>query len=491
MEKRFHLGPGASTIAEFSSWRFAVIRRCPSIAFAVTPVVVALLILEPPFLVTAAEISRREYLAATRDLSVAVKAGDDQRFLDAASKVLLRDDTKAVRAVLEGYSRLCDKLVSTKRALDVSFFHRETLKLFEGVDGAKGTRELERSRTKSKYWRVRYFLLDLAMLHRSLDLAKFASDALDDESPFVIRRSVEFLAKDRTIETVDRLVARLESIEPKTAGRGRDRDQWYRTTLAIRSALQRLLGVDLPVAADWKNFLSSRRDDPDLLDPKARRAASSGRSAVTLFGAAVTGKNIVFVLDVSGSMLSTDPVPADGEGDDGPRTVVGKPKRGVPADQVENRRRITRAKKELRRVVRSLASDVKFNVVSYSSEVQSWKRGLVPAKSSENKDSAEEYVENLEADGVTVTDDALREAFTDPAVDTIYLITDGAPTHVGSQGPGLPEDSRQLMGLIHEEVRTLNFLRDVRIFTLGFHGAEVDFLEKLATEHRGRFVAIR
>ena len=113
------------------------------------------------------------------------------------------------------------------------------------------------------------------------------------------------------------------------------------------------------------------------------------------------------------------------------------------------------------------------------------------AASDANKKDAAHYVEGLKADGITVTDLALEEAFSDPTVDTIYLVTDGAPTHVGNSVPGqLPDDSPHLIREIHERVGELNFLRGVRIFTLGFKEANEEFLQKLAGENAGTYVAI-
>ena len=91
-------------------------------------------------------------------------------------------------------------------------------------------------------------------------------------------------------------------------------------------------------------------------------------SRVTLFGAAVTGKNIIFVLDVSGSMMTTDPRPDDEVArrrEQGKTVVSGAPaeaekKREPPLD----RQRMFRAKKELSSVVQSLPSDVRFNLIA-------------------------------------------------------------------------------------------------------------------------------
>jgi len=47
------------------------------------------------------------------------------------------------------------------------------------------------------------------------------------------------------------------------------------------------------------------------------------------------------------------------------------------------------------------------------------------------------------------------------------------------------------MKRIIEDTRARNHLRGVRIFTLGFIGAEEEFLDKLATDNHGRYVRIR
>ena len=75
-------------------------------------------------------------------------------------------------------------------------------------------------------------------------------------------------------------------------------------------------------------------------------------------------------------------------------------------------------------------------------------------------------------------------------MDTIYLITDGAPTHVGSQG-GIPSDAPELMKSILRRMKAMNFLRGVRIFTLGFRGAEEEFLKELSAAHSGKYVRIK
>ena len=147
-----------------------------------------------------------------------------------------------------------------------------------------------------------------------------------------------------------------------------------------------------------------------------------------------------------------------------------------------------RAKNELSNVVKALGEDVKFNIVTFSSDVTPWKQTLVPASAS-NKKEAVEHIQALKAEGVTVTDLALESAFAHLEADTIYLVSDGVPTHMGSAG-GVPEDTPGLISMIHGRVEELNFLRGVRIFTLGFQLAEEEFLKKLAADNAGTYVRI-
>ena len=125
-----------------------------------------------------------------------------------------------------------------------------------------------------------------------------------------------------------------------------------------------------------------------------------------------------------------------------------------------------------------------------TSAVSPWKKVLQSATEKSKKDAVK-FIEELKAEGVTHTDDALDAAFTDFAVDTIYLITDGAPTHVGSRSDQLPPDATRIIAYIHRRVSEVNYFRGVRIFTLGFPEAEESFLKKLAAENAGDYTPIR
>lgn len=435
-----------------------------------------------------AQISSRDYKVALRDMNAAAGDADISHYLAALDSVLEKQDSSSVRAALSAYSKLFERLEREREQHDIYLVHRRAAKALSAVKKSSAFRELDKKRRKDKSWATRLLLLDAAVFHEKLDIRACCLEALEDKHPAVMRRALDYLVKDRKESTVEAIIQRYVEIDGKTYKK--DASQWNRTLFHFRSTLRSMLNVDLPAAVDWKNYFTVNRGTKNLF--KGQESHKSDRTALTLFGTEVTGKNIVFVLDVSGSMRSTDPAPPEVAG--GPRrsgrTGIGGDSPADAQQRIEERRRITRAKKELNRVIQALASDIRFNVIAYSSDVSSWSDELVKV-SKKSKTGAKSFVSKLKAKGITVTDMALAEAFADLDTDTVYLLTDGAPTHIGTTGPGLPEDARELMATIHEEIKIANYLRNIRIFTLGFQGAEIEFLKKLSAENGGSFVEIK
>ena len=428
----------------------------------------------------------KELKRAALDLKKSVSRKDPAAFLEGFTAVLATGDRRAIKIAVDAYVDLAKVLgAGVATSGEYYFLHSKAANAFKDAKGKHVTAEIEKVRkNKRGDWRGRLLILDAACFKSDLDLEAACIEALADKAPQIVRRSLHYLRKSKKVPVVEKMVERYVAIEQKRPGG--DAAQWQRTLLTFQSALQQMLHVDLPAAIDWKNYVAARKNRPDFFEPRKK---GSARTALTLFGAAVTGKNICFILDVSGSMLSTDPAPRGSNPVNRRRTVVGDAARKGPPKPPEERRRITRAKKELVRVVKALPSDVRFNLVTYSSDVDPWQEAMVKS-SKGNKEDAGKYVDELRAEGVTVTDLALEEAFSDLSLDTIYLVTDGAPTHVGSSGRSDPEDSAQIVREIHKRMKELNFLRDVRIFTLGFKGAKEEFLKKLSLDHGGRYVAI-
>lgn len=439
----------------------------------------SLLALAPP----AGAQSARELKQAYRDLVKATAGALRGEFLDAARIVLKDRASRSLPAVAEAFGKLVDRDADMDPGTYFAF-HSEVARLLGERITEKDLREARKQLEKLKHPRGRLILLEAANFSPAWSIEEAARTALDDRDPLPVRRALDYLRNQENLETLELILDRYVEVDGKgSAYRGAD---WDRGRLAFQDALTRMLKIRLGAALDYKSYLSLRKNRPDLFDPPEAREKKDALSSISLFGAEITGKNITFILDISGSMMATDKVKV-GSGKVSRRTTVGDPRKDP--EYIESRRRITRAKKELVKVVRNLPDDLHFNILPYSSEVKPWKPALMPA-SKAHKEKAIEFIEGLKPEGVTVTDEALEVAFRDLSIDTIYLITDGAPTHVGGRSNERPRDADRIMSQIHERLTTLNFLRGVRIFTLGFPQAEQDFLKRLSKDHSGTYTPI-
>ena len=433
--------------------------------------------------------------AADRELTKLLRAHDSQGLIRRFGQLRQDDEVVAAREIPVAVAKVYlddaddyhprDRYLVFMRAIrELSLVRREAAMEIIAAQVQAG-----------KKWPARAVCLYATIQNPEMDAIDVCLTALTDKSPEVVRASAQALGHSKNALAIPPLIAAMEKWEEvdtaenasKRGRKGLEGSEAGRVWLAIRDSLHRLIGKSLHSAIAYKTYYDAHRDsiDPTKVDLSLEEESTTG---LGLFGLELTGRNIVFILDISGSMMSSDPLTPE---------QIEKLRRttGVAGDDslekamMEDRRRIVRAKKELTGVVGGLPEDKNFNIIAFSSEVSPWERLLVEAIEKKRKEALA-YIAGLEATGITVTDEALQEALADPRIDTIYLITDGAPTHVGLTGPGLPPDSKNLMERILEETRAVNHLRGVRIFTLGFEGAEETFLKKLSEENGGRYVRI-
>jgi len=264
--------------------------------------------------------------------------------------------------------------------------------------------------------------------------------------------ALQALEKLRDRDAVGAIIARM----PKESGR---------MLLEFAGTLFRLTGEPHDDnAVVWKRWWDDGGKDAPLITPedlekkiadREKKRLQQTTSAPRFFGVKIESHDVAFVVDVSGSMaeqLETTRID------------------GKPATRLEV------VKQELVKSLRSLDASALFNLITFSSGVTKWKEGVV-ALSDKTRAEAIDYVGHLGSRGGTNIYDALQVAFTDPKVDTIFLLTDGEP----SQG-GVTD-----LQLIREHVARLNETRRVRIHCIGV-GGDFPLLEWLAQDAGGTYV---
>ncbi len=191
------------------------------------------------------------------------------------------------------------------------------------------------------------------------------------------------------------------------------------------------------------------------LEAEERRLRQVSQTA-EFFGIKIESHRVIFIIDVSGSMMETLRP-----------EYVGK----------QGAVRIDVAKRELRRAVEGLDPKALFNIIQFSSGMDSWRKEGIAKVDPGTRGDAVQYVERLGAGGGTNIYGALQLAFQDPDVDTIVFLSDGEPS-VGDITDA---------GAIRDAVREWNDTRGVKIDTVAI-GGSLQLMRWLAEDHGGRYV---
>ncbi len=207
---------------------------------------------------------------------------------------------------------------------------------------------------------------------------------------------------------------------------------------------------------------------------------------------------MLFILDMSSSMAlptqNTNPLekwkpqaPVTGDGD--------APPPPPPPEEILSGPKIDVAKHELKKALLKLPETCKFGLIAFNSAILRWKDDLVDA-SEKNKQDALTWVRSLEAKGTTYIDGALRVAFKmagmgeaggayrEIKVDTMILLSDGAPTDDDPKTAKLMDPE-----IILQHVREWNQGKQIVVNCIGVDMVEsIEFLTKLAAENGGTYV---
>jgi Mg-chelatase subunit ChlD len=258
-----------------------------------------------------------------------------------------------------------------------------------------------------------------------------------------------------------------------------------RTQLRIAAALEILTKQTLGASPNaWKSWFAAE----GIKYTSGQVPLGGGKAQVTekangyFHGIAQDSRSIVYVVDVSGSMVVSlkDPKFED------PQQT--RPIAAGPGEES----RMSCSKKELIKALGDLPPGTKFDIVTFSTTAERYSPKLIEASPAAIK-KAQKFVEELEPVGATNIYDAMESAFGlagrgsadkfyDSGVDTIFLLTDGQPMLYGSR----ERDSTQR---IEDAVKRMNPFKRITVHTIGLgNGIDADFLKRLAADNGGTFV---
>lgn len=313
--------------------------------------------------------------------------------------------------------------------------------------------------------RVRSSAVDALGAFRDRASIPMLVDALNDELFPVRAAAVDALAQTGGKESIEALIARGHLEDGRLLG-------------DINEALEKLTEQRFRDPRAWSDWWRKNKDEFEAtegirLKPRPKPPVrDKDKPAITYHGITTTSSRVVFVLDISGSMneaASTRYVDSAG-------TV----------EKADGRSKFDVARKELIRTLKGLDKTDYFNIIVFNENVQKWQEKLLPALPS-NISLAIAYLNKLEAIGGTNTFDSLEAAFHlggfgvqdryyESKVDTVFLLTDGAP----SEGRIVEPDA------ILAELDRMNELRKIKIHTIAIgHLVDREFLRKLAVNSGG------
>ncbi|MDH3591182.1 MAG: VWA domain-containing protein, partial [Planctomycetota bacterium] len=163
----------------------------------------------------------------------------------------------------------------------------------------------------------------------------------------------------------------------------------------IANALESLTGESFGrTPATWRKWWFERGVSFKVPEVAPTFWPEQGETQYAFYGIRLVSDRAAFVCDVSGSMKGTS---------------------------------IQTLQRELAAVVKRFPPQGKFNFIFFNDKVHPWAKKLVSANAKEKK-KALAMIEKMGASGATNLWDALKRAMNDKDVDTIVLLSDGAPT---------------------------------------------------------------
>jgi len=265
----------------------------------------------------------------------------------------------------------------------------------------------------------------------------------------------------------------------------------------INDVLVALSGVDKHGDhAAWRAWFDTNKEAVvgGGYKPKDEEKPNAGNGrGTTFYGIPVKSKNVVFVIDCSGSMMweSEWAVPTD--------VATGSGGGADPYPKPNGNRKIDIARWQLARCVAGIPDQTEFNIIFFSSGFEVMSEKMVKMTAATRK-QALAFVDRLQPEGGTNIFDPMEKAFTftgsgdklaKQSIDTIFLLTDGMP----NQGQ-IPDASGILAKL-----KEMNKVKKITVNTIGVFSSNPPvpvqanekeegekFLKQMSDDHGGVFV---
>ena len=346
--------------------------------------------------------------------------------MDAIEALSHHKDEKATRKVA--------KLVSHKNPFVAAHALKSRFQQMAGSDAV--VKECVRIATSSRSWEMRIAAIELLKKKHAEAARKALFSNAKHKSPHVRSAAYDALTYVRDKNVVEFLLSLLK----KERGRAK---------FDLADALADLTGFTWGVKHErWMSWWNRVKDEYPLPPKPKKIKARADDGYAGYYGISVNSNRVAFVIDISGSMSA----------------------------KVRTTTRLEEAKSNLVAAVRGFHVDVRFNIVAFDNVMEKWVDVLNRA-TGKNKKSAIAWANELKPRGGTNVYGALMDAMDLDDVDTIFFLSDGAPS------AGKVTDTDEILRLI----RSRNRFERIRIHTIGvqLRGQMKEFMEKLAAENYG------
>jgi HEAT repeat protein len=295
----------------------------------------------------------------------------------AAAKHLGGDRTKIVRAIDSVCRSKCDAGLRGAALAALCAFDEPS------------ARPLAQAMLLAKEPPLRCAGLRAAQAWPEVECVDWSQRLLVDGDPAVRAQAIENLERISSKSAIFVLIAHM------------DVEKRERLRYGILAFLRRRSGLAHGFdAAAWKTWAANIVGAVVTGDAKGVRLGPVGDTRVAFAGLNVISDRVCFLIDCSGSLWNT---------------------------KVGDRTRKEIADEKLRAALEALPPDTEFNVIPYTNAPTAWEKAMVPSRPDAVK-RALDFFEHFKQTGKGSFYDAVQLALTDPGVDTIVTLTDGAPT---------------------------------------------------------------